>query len=104
MCSAYQDILGNIDEDPLDWWRRTFADKHYHLLKPAIKFLLSFGTGNAFLERCFSYAEHVTSDKRRCSYDLRRHMILRVTGYWAKIPMYLPFEHKVLQESAGNGS
>ena len=95
--AAYHDILklGSYDnKDPLAWWREAFKNGHYPYLKPGIRLLLSFGSGNAFLERCFSYAEMVTADKRRASYDLRRHMLLRVGGLWARIADYLPFAGK----------
>ena len=84
------------------FWKRSFADGKYLLLKPAVKYLMKFTTGTTFLERCFSYLEQVCSDKRRKEYDLRRHMLLRVNGYPLGIKGYLPFNSVFEEKPVAN--
>ena len=94
---AYMSHTHDARCDPAEWWRRTFALGNFLMLKPGVRILLQFRTGNAFLERCFSYSEHVTTDKRRKSYDVGRHMILRSCGHQCGIPGYLPFSLKATE-------
>ena len=80
------------------FWRKCFADGKYLLLRPAVKYLMKYTTGTSFLERVFSYAEQVCSDKLRKEYDLRRHMFLRVNGHPLGIKLFLPFNSKREQQ------
>ena len=80
-----------MQRDPRGWWRRAFSQAHYSLLRYGVRFFLQFGSGNAYLERMFAYAEECSSDKRRNRLNLRRHLLLRTNGNEVGLEGYLRF-------------
>ena len=89
-CRQYQAANAELDavEDPVGWWANVGRHR-YPDLYPAVLGLLRFSSGNALLERLFSYAAIVTRDRRRSTNDLRRLLMLRTNGFLLGMQGYL---------------
>ena len=64
---------------PLRWWREQGAAE-YPWMESGARLLLSFGSGNAGLERVYARAGRLTGDKRRAGQDMGRNMVLGFNG------------------------